>query len=59
MASHPDDHEVSEDRPGAHSHDHSHADRQVATAPHAGHVHWHLPLDDHETDTKLNGHTPA
>ena len=58
MATDRDDHEVTEDTPGAHSHDHTHSNVRSA-AIHAGHVHWHLHLEDREADAKLNGHTHA
>jgi len=56
MAIDRNDHEVAEDTPGAHSHDHTHANVRVATT-YAGHVHWHLHFDDRVADGKVDGHT--
>jgi len=55
MAMDADDHEVAEDTPGAHRHDHTHADA-TPRGTHAAHIHWHLHLDDREADAKRNGH---
>jgi hypothetical protein len=54
-----DDHEVTEDTLGAHSHDHTHAATHAPAGPHAGHVHWHRHLEDRQADAELNGHTHA
>ncbi len=50
-------HEVDADRPGAHTHDHTH--RRVSSTKFAAHDHHHLHPDDMKADALLNQHTHA
>ena len=56
MATDSHGHEVTEDTPGAHRHDHTHAEAALR-GTHAAHIHWHLHPDDRDADGKLNGHS--